>query len=107
VAVTRYFVGLDLGQAQDFTALAVLTRPVVHRYEVDADRKPAYAVPHLHRFPLGTPYPEVVAGVVELLRTPPLRQPMLVVDQTGGWWWTRPGSAGRWWTCSRTRLGGG
>jgi hypothetical protein len=26
-AVTRYFVGLDLGQAQDFTALAVLSRP--------------------------------------------------------------------------------
>ena len=79
----RHFIGLDLGQAQDFTALAVLSRPKVTGREPPADRQPPYAVPHLHRFPLGTPYPAIVAAVVELLRTPPLKGSMLVVDQTG------------------------
>lgn len=80
--MTRTFVGLDLGQAQDFTALAVLTRPRLSG-AAGEDQTPAYAVPHLERFPLGTPYPEVVAQVVQLLRAPPLRGSMLVVDQTG------------------------
>lgn len=83
MGVVRPFVGLDLGQAQDFTALAVLTRPRLTGHERGADRRPAYAVGHLHRFPLGTPYPQVVAAVVDLLRAPPLRGCMLVVDQTG------------------------
>jgi hypothetical protein len=83
VAATRYFLGLDLGQAQDFTALAVLARPLLNGYETGADRKPAYDVPHLHRFPLGTPYPEIVTAVVDLLRKQPLKGAMLVVDQTG------------------------
>jgi hypothetical protein len=83
VAVVRYFVGLDLGQAQDFTALAVLTRPLVTGNEPVADRQPTYAVPHLHRFPLGTAYPVIVTAMIELLRSPPLRGCMFVVDQTG------------------------
>ena len=83
MAAVRHFVGLDLGQAQDFTALAVLTRPRLTGSEPPAERQPPYAVGHLHRFPLGTPYPAVVAAVVDLMRTPPLRGSMLVVDQTG------------------------
>ena len=81
--VNRHFVGLDLGQAQDFTALAVLARPRLTGRESVAERKPPYAVPHLQRFPLGTPYPAIVPAVVDLLRTPQLRGSMLVVDQTG------------------------
>jgi hypothetical protein len=81
--VVRRFVGLDLGQAQDFTALAVLSRPRLTGREPPEEREPAYAVGHLHRFPLGTPYAPVVAAVVELLRAPPLRGCMFVVDQTG------------------------
>jgi hypothetical protein len=42
-----------------------------------------YALRHLRRFPLGTPYAEVVHEVRELLRTPPLPGAVLVVDQTG------------------------
>jgi hypothetical protein len=83
VGAVRYFVGLDLGQTQDFTALAVLTRPVVTAKERPQDRQPPYAVPHLQRFPLGTPYPAIVTAVVDLLRTPTLRGSVLVVDQTG------------------------
>ena len=81
--VSRSFVGLDLGQAQDFTALAVLSRPRVTGREIGADPKPPYAVPYLQRFPLGTPYPQIVTAVVDLLRTPKLHGSMLVVDQTG------------------------
>ena len=83
MTAARFFIGLDLGQAQDFTALAVLTRPRVTGRERPQDRQPPYAVPHLHRFPLGTPYPTIVAAVVELLRSPPLKGSMLVADQTG------------------------
>jgi hypothetical protein len=77
--LSRTFVGLDLGQAQDYTALAVLTRPRLD----GAEAMPPYAVPHLQRFPLGTPYPRIVAQVVELLRTPQLRGSVVVADQTG------------------------
>jgi len=83
MAKVRHFVALDLGQAQDFTALAVLSRPRVLGGEPPADRQPPYAVPHLHRFPLGTPYPAIVTAVVDLLRTPPLPGSVFVADQTG------------------------
>jgi hypothetical protein len=79
----RYFVGLDLGQAQDYTALAVLARPRLTGGARGEAAKPPYAVPHLQRFPLGTPYPRIVERVVELLRTPHLKDAFVVADQTG------------------------
>jgi hypothetical protein len=86
-----HVVSLDLGQAQDYTALAVLRRPVVLPGAPLSASRPTYAVPHLQRFQLGTPYPQIVKAVVELLTSPPLRAPaahggpapFLVVDQTG------------------------
>jgi hypothetical protein len=76
--VADYYVGLDLGQAVDFTALAVLERPS------SAGHEPVYSLRHLRRFPLGTPYTEVVPAVVRLLGAPPLKEHVtLVVDQTG------------------------
>jgi hypothetical protein len=77
------FVGLDLGQAQDYTALAVLTRPRLVGGECGEALKPPYAVPHLQRFPLGTPYPRIVAQVLDLLCTPQLKGAFVVADQTG------------------------
>jgi hypothetical protein len=79
----RYFVGLDLGQVSDFTALAVLERPVACIEDVLARRRPMYALRHLQRFPLGTPYPAIVQGVVELLGSRLLSGSTLAVDQTG------------------------
>ncbi len=79
----EYFIGLDLGQAQEFTALAVLERTAVGPGAPQHLRRPAYALRHLHRFPLGTPYPEVVATVRTLLKTPPLPHAVLGIDQTG------------------------
>lgn len=60
-----YFVGLDLGQSQDYTALAVLEKH---------EGPPAvYHVRHLERFKLGTSYPDIVARVVALMATEPLK----------------------------------
>jgi hypothetical protein len=78
-----YFVGLDLGQTQDYTAVAVLERPYVHPVDPPERRRPCYALRHLRRFPLGTPYPTVVAEIVTLLRSRVLMGAGLVVDQTG------------------------
>jgi hypothetical protein len=79
----RHFVGLDLGQATDFTALAVLQRPRVYpRASIDK-RRPPYALLHLRRYPPATPYPDITAEVRGLLNTEPLPGAVLVVDRTG------------------------
>jgi hypothetical protein len=77
--VTSYVIGLDLGQTMDFTALAVLER---RSAQASAD-KPDYALRHMRRFPLGTPYTEIVPAVGAVKKREPLRQAPLVVDQTG------------------------
>ena len=41
-----------------------------------------YAVRHLERFPLGTPFPEICTRLGELFSAPPLAHTTLVVDQT-------------------------
>lgn len=77
-----YTVGLDLGQT-DFTALAVVERVhtppdgmTVEQWErraaTPAARRPVveHHVRHLARWPLGTPYPEVVEQVGRLMRRP-------------------------------------
>jgi hypothetical protein len=72
----RYVVGLDLGQAQDYTAVAVVQR--------SAARHGVVQVRHVERFPLRTPYPAIVTRMEQLVATPPLRgQASLVVDATG------------------------
>lgn len=68
----EFCIGLDLGQANDWTAVAVV------------ERLPnGYAVPFLSRT-RGRPYPEIVARVADLLAMPPLAgQATLVLDATG------------------------
>ncbi len=102
-----YILGVDLGQAQDYTALTVLERTEVAtgRWEQDAAKTIAksfwadtirsyqrpvtenhYAARHLERLPTGTPYPEQVARVKALhdrLKQDTGTAPLLVVDQTG------------------------
>ena len=83
----RYFVGLDLGQAADFTAIAVAERTTHKSDEQDAfglKTVAHYSVRHLHRFPLGTAYPTIVDHVATMIAAPELRpEPTLVVDATG------------------------
>ncbi len=85
---SRYFVGLDLGQSQDFTAMAVLERaeltgqwdPVAYGHR----KMVAERLRHLERVPLGTPYPEVVERVRAVTRSGELLgQCHLAVDATG------------------------
>lgn len=69
--MTSYHVGLDLGQAADFTAIAV------------AEWTPgALNVRHLQRFQLGTVYPVIVDEVAGLMSRLP-EYPELAVDATG------------------------
>lgn len=76
----RYFVGLDLGQASDYTALTILRRRGV---------RPEYAfeMGHLHRFPTGTSYPSIVEDVCAMLAREPLCEEgtskWLAIDATG------------------------
>lgn len=74
-----WYIGLDLGQAADYTALCVMRGT-----RATPDAKPEYEVGHLERFPLQTPYPKMVDAVMELTRRPELAdQYELVVDATG------------------------
>ncbi len=77
--VRRYFIGLDLGQSRDYTAVSVLGGTFAER-----GPKPIYQVGHLERFPLGTPYPDIVRGMVDLTKRRELGGDwQLVVDATG------------------------
>jgi hypothetical protein len=102
-----WYVGLDLGQAQDYTALAAVEQTEAPAPTADADIIPApapdigeaqaeaptanrpakplphFAVRHLNRWQLGTPYPAIVADVAALLAADPLKRCTLCVDATG------------------------
>lgn len=70
--------GLDLGQAQDHTALAL----VEWEHPPGGDR--VYRLRDLERLPLGAGYPEIVAHVTRLMSTDELRhRTALVADATG------------------------
>src|SRR5579872_3828791 len=77
-----FFVGLDLGQKRDYSALAVVER--IEPRMAWMGPAPPLGVRYLERMELGTPYPDVVARVGEILRDPKmLGQSHLVVDATG------------------------
>jgi hypothetical protein len=76
-APVSYFLGLDLGQAQDYSALVIAE-------QIGQRPLASYHIRHLQRFALGTSYPTVVAQVCALQQMPQLRgQSHLVVDATG------------------------
>jgi hypothetical protein len=79
-APVSYFLGLDLGQAKDYTALCILERH-------GDDERAIFHARHLQRFALGTKYPAIVVQVREMLLRAPLYPaesfPVLAVDATG------------------------
>jgi hypothetical protein len=83
------YCGLDLGQAHDFSALAVaesiLPKPTLgHDDDWGPMLLPHYHVRALERAPLGTPYPVIARSMATMLRQPPFRGTgTLVVDATG------------------------
>ena len=103
---SHYFVGLDLGQAADYTAIVVAERigtpphrpsggsrfydggQLIRGVVPQAPRKAAepfvYHLRHLERPRLGTPYPAIVERVKAILDEPTLKgRVQLVVDATG------------------------
>jgi hypothetical protein len=76
----NYIVGLDLGQAADYTAVAILKRTWG---TVDGKAAMVFEVPHLHRYHLGTSYPDIAEDVKTMLARSELRGAHLVVDETG------------------------
>lgn len=91
----EYIIGVDLGQANDYTAVSVIE---MHTGGDGREAERSYQVRHLDRLPLGTPYPEqveAVSRVVGLVKEQHAKNsspgqsdrrpspPRLVVDQTG------------------------
>lgn len=84
-----YWVGVDLGQKQDYSAIAVVEREVIVGTRRDPatwelDRKTVYTVRYLERLALGTSYLDVAARVARLTRDiRTTNKCELVVDATG------------------------
>ena len=90
-----FFVGLDLGQSADYTALAAVQ--TVRERNEQGGIESFLHLRHLERYPLRTLYPDIANAVAELIRHPDLcpeeydpsrlryfrRAPELVVDNTG------------------------
>ncbi len=85
---SHFFIGVDLGQVHDFTAVAVVERaelvgewdPVMVAHRKYAELRTRF----LERMELGTPYPEVVRRIREITRSSELRgRRHLAVDSTG------------------------
>ena len=83
----NYFVaGLDIGQAADYTALAVLQIivPMAMRGVPVVVGPTVYSLVVMERFPLGMRYPAMIDTVRQRLNMPQLRgHTALVVDATG------------------------
>lgn len=101
----EFVVGIDLGQAHDPTAIAVIehvrvrVRPEYARdmafhpkgqewlkqwaQRIREDRPPQYNVRHLERLALGMHYPAQVAYIADLMRRAPLKDARVFYDYTG------------------------
>jgi hypothetical protein len=74
----RYTIGVDLGQTNDSTAIAVVRK--IERFP----DKPIFQVGHLSRVALCTPYPAIVVHVMDMLARPRFHgKSELVIDATG------------------------
>jgi hypothetical protein len=64
-----FYVGLDLGQSADYTALAVVQVVKKRSEEQLAKISSSLHLRHLERYPLRTPYTEIADGVAALMRS--------------------------------------
>jgi hypothetical protein len=79
----QYCSGLDLGPPAAFSALAILERTPRPDPAKPQKERGHYAVRHLERFAVGTPYPEIAARVRDVFALSALARSRLLVDQTG------------------------
>ena len=82
--------GIDIGQAHDPSAIAVVTRITTETTNpqlrsLNPEPNPRYEVQHLERLRLGMPYPQQVDAIEAMLCRPPLNRvgPRVLVDYTG------------------------
>lgn len=78
-----FFSGLDLGQAADYTALAVLERTKRPDPADPGKMVSHFAARHLQRFPLGTSYAVIASRLSKMFAKEPLPETVLAIDQTG------------------------
>lgn len=78
----EFNIGLDLGQLQDYSALAIVEKLEQTARDDPACKERVYHVRHIERFRLGTLYRDIVAQVGEEMLLLPGRS-QLVVDATG------------------------
>jgi len=78
--LVRYLVGLDLGQAADYSALSVLEQH-------GSGRDASFLCRHLQRWPLRTPYTQIVSDTAALVNCQELQggsaRTVLAVDVNG------------------------
>ncbi len=85
---STFHLGLDLGQACDYSAIAIVERNVELTGTIDPvtfvrHTRTRILVRHLERIPLRTPYPDVVARVQALTQRYRDRKLQIVMDATG------------------------
>ena len=82
-----FIIGVDLGQARDYTAITILERFEELTGEAEKGRwtrRVRYEMPHLERPPLGTSYPAIIDRLKDLItRLPAHERINVLVDQTG------------------------
>ena len=61
-----FYIGLDLGQRQDHSAVAIVEKPDARLVWMAGQK--TLMVRRVERMALGTPYPHVVARVREIVR---------------------------------------
>jgi len=84
----QYFDGVDLGQKQDYSAIAVVEKweaaGEIDHWSWERAIEVGHSLRHLERVALGTPYPEVVRRVREVARSGALAgRCTMVADATG------------------------
>ncbi|MBL8176541.1 MAG: terminase family protein [Bryobacterales bacterium] len=84
-----YFIGVDFGQSEDYTAICIIERAEIlagprSPMTYDWPRRMLYTVRYLERFPLGTPYPDIIDAICRLVRNSALiGRCQIIVDGTG------------------------
>jgi hypothetical protein len=71
----RHFAGLDLGQAGQHSALAILEQTWRRVGQEHVGFIPTYTLGYLKRWPLGTRYSGIVSEVATILASPRLHEP--------------------------------
>jgi hypothetical protein len=73
-----FIVGMDLASSStgDYSVFTVVEKD-------DNQLRPRYSIRHIHRWPLGTEYPQLVQDTIRFLDRPPLPGCTCVIDSTG------------------------